>query len=519
MRRAIIGLAVISVLAGCQDMQQPTEPGRMQASTASTEPLDGRVWILGVAQYTLADGTECVFAEENGDVGIKCGDGALQPFEGFESNPDLYPVVEICRVAAPGGDCLDRRESFIRPLVRNRKAENGEIRMLGGTDEGKYQLKLHDYFGGSANAGTYRIIIGITFTDWNTASDKVLAHFEVSTNPQGEGVNQVLQFRIARGALCENPESCVETSIEPEVETTLIFDEQYEPATNTGILGLQFPPLPETLTEQDRINIIIERIRLAPGKKCIDVDVSGLTSGSEVEPCYRVRTEPYIDLRNVVVDGKPIDPIKFGVCVAPRFDASSGLQMLKLSEVTNELTEMDATFEGGFFNCPDEYDPESTALAPASTPLSQFAARAGGMFGSVAALFTPQPAFASRSFSKSPLNGSLMDFSYITLYEPVDGYTAHYLEPVGSADPTGLTLVVPTAAVTVTACRLPDGDCSNVGTARWQDGSYHLNWNVPRDGAGEYRLTVHVNGAPAGNPVNFEVRSGRTVPLKFFLTQ
>jgi hypothetical protein len=534
MRRALLGLAAMAVLAGCQDRQHPLEPSRFQSTVTTGDALSGNVWIRGVQQYSLPDGTECVFEEgANGEPGLKCGDGDVVSIKDFESNGDLYPVVEVCRLNAPGGDCLNRKQWFIRPLVKNQTDEpgeeqgEGEIRVTG---DGMYMLQLNKYFRGSGSADTYRIIIGITFTGlsgntpipgWDRTSGKVLAHYEVTTRANGTVQHPLLQFRIRRGTLCEqNPGACVETSIEPGQETTLVFDDKYQQTIpgGFGILGMKFPKLPEELTNQARINIIIERVRLDPGEKCIDAPgVISLTSGREIEPCYRVRSEPFIDLTSY----NGLYKIQFGVCVSPQYDEKSGLSMLKWSEVKQQVTDLDLFFENEpFFLCPDEHDPAdpgSWALAPATSGWSGFALRTGSTMRSLASLLGPQPVHASRLFGRSPANGSLMDFSRIAVYEP-SGYQAHFMSPVGNADPAGMTQAVPSAPVTVTVCPVAGGACTNLDEVQRRNDSYTVNWNAERASEGDYRLTVNVGDTPAANAADVRLRSGRTVPIRFFLT-
>jgi hypothetical protein len=545
MRRLTAVFAAAVLAAGCQDHNQPMGPGPLRQFSLGTEPTGNpHVWVLG-RSYTLADGTVCTHVQEddsNGSVfGVECG-GVFYDWSGVEFNVDLYPVVEICRLDAPGGACLSgsaNRAFFVRAP--------GQIRIQGG----KYRLPLNDQaWWSTQGAGTYRVIVGITFTGlegehtpvpgWNTESDKMLGYYDLERTSSSS--NHTVQFRIRKGALCEGgPESdtCVETSFDPVTQSTLVFDENYELSEGEGIIGLKFPPAIGEVVQQ-KINIIIERIALQSGERCISSDKfdgTGLAPGRELAPCYNIRTEPYIDLGTLGIS----DPIQFAMCLDSSIDDSNVgglLRMLKWSSVKNSITDLNLWFDpqASFFSCPDEF---VVAAAPA-TMWSRFAANTTRLMRPLRSLVGPQPVHASFRIVRSPANGSLEDFSRIVV-EADDHYEAAFLSPIGSADPSGadnLLRITPTVAVHV--CLIAGAGCATPttgttspnwwkGTATWDAAGryYQANWNTPKDQVpGTYRITLasldYMSILPNNVNITFGTASythnaGRTLPLKFYL--
>jgi hypothetical protein len=541
MRRALVAVAVVALSAGCQDQHQPLGPAPApQLSVTTSTGGNPDVWILG-RTYTLPDGTQCTFVGEAELFGTQCGD-TYTSWVGNAFNTALYPVVEICRLGSTG-TCLEgaaNRAAFVRAP--------GEITVFN-EESGKYRLKLDRdvaWWASQNETGTFRVIVAITYTgvrsaadgdftpvaSWDHTSDKVLGYYDFSRS--GQGVHNV-QFRIRKGALCEgNGSACVETSFDPTQPNTLIFDTEYELTDGEGIVGLQFPDLGSVL--QQRVNIILERIYPAAGTRCITSDKfggSGIAPGRELPPCYNIRTEPYLDL--TLISPLP-EPIRFGVCLEQEAQSVGHLlKMLKWSSVKDTVTDMQLSFgENQFFACPDSYDPNLAALPLEST--SRLAA-AGRMLRPLAALLRPQPAHASFRLTRSPANGSLMDFSRIVV-QADEHYDAVYLSPIGASSSTreNLGAVAPTVGVTLclkqgTGCAPASSSPPNhwSGTATWHsDGYYQVNWNTPRNQApGTYLMTLRVRDylivAPDELNISFGTASfthnpGRTLPIKFFLT-
>jgi hypothetical protein len=545
MRRLTAVFAAALLAAGCQDHHQPLGPDPLgQASLGGTEPTGNpHVWVLG-RSFTLADGTVCTHVQTDdtdGSVfGVQCGD-VFYDWSGVEFNTDLYPVVEICRLDGAGGACLSgaaNRAFFVRAP--------GQIRAQGD----KYRLTLNDQaWWGAQGAGTYRVIAGVTFTGlkgeytpvpgWNAQSDKVLGHYDLERT--GSSSNHTVQFRIRKGALCEGgPESdtCVETSFDPATQSTLIFDENYELSEGEGIIGLKFPPAMGEVLQQ-KINIVIEKIALQSGERCIPkekFDGSGFTPGRELAPCYNIRTEPYIDLGTLGIS----DPIQFAMCLDSSVDDSNPgglLRMLKWSSVKDNLSDLNLWFDplASFFSCPDDF---VVAAAPA-TMWSRLAANTTRLLRPLRSLVGPQPVHAYFRTVRSPANGSLEDFSRLVV-ETEESYEAAFLSPVGTAVATGAdNLLEITPTVSVHLCLLAGDGCAAPstgtappnwwkGTATWNAAglSYQANWNTPRNQvAGTYRIMLesldYMTILPTNVNVTFGTASythtpGRTLPLKFY---
>jgi hypothetical protein len=535
MRRSHFAVAAIAVVAmGCQDHQQPLAPSTLQirasVSSVSEHP---EVWILG-RTYTLPSGTQCTFVEQDGQFGTNCG-GTFLSWRDFEFNNGLYPVVEICPLDQADYCMAVGRNSYVRKA--------GEITSSEDRNDSndKYVLQF-----GSLPAGRYRVIVAITFTGvdtdgvtripaWDHTSDKVLGHYEFSRNSSNP--SNTVQFRIRTGALCEGDgQECVETSFDPNQENTLVFDTDYNLTEGEGIVGLKFPQLEHV--DQQKINIIVERIRRLD-ERCIESSKfanSGFTPGRELEPCYSIRTEPYIDLATLALE----DPIRFGVCLEDgAIDLGNLLKMLKWSPVKRTLTNIRDESDGSFFECPEAYNPNYAAMPATGT--SSLARAAGRLLSPLAALLRPQPAYASVFTVRSPANGSLMDFSTIVV-QVDDHYDPVFLSPIGAASSDLPNLGSAAGSVTVELCWLNSttGSCATeadgplkywVGTAVWNATAQHyqVNWNTPRDQArGTYRLTLsahpyiqittHEINVSFEDGAKFSHNAGRTLPIKFFLT-
>jgi hypothetical protein len=538
MRRLTAVFAAALLAAGCQDNHQPMGPGPLRQFTLGTEQTGNpHVWVLG-RSYTLADGTVCTHVQEGDGAGskfgVECDDGYFYDWSDVEYNVDLAPVVEICRLAVPGGACLtgSQDQAFFK----------AQIRIQGG----KYRLALNDQaWWGAQEAGAFRVVVAIAFTasedSINLKSEAVLGYYDLQ-RPSSSS-NHTVQFRIRKGALCEGgPESetCVETSFDPQTQSELVFDENYELSEDEGIIGLKFPPALGQIVQQ-KINIIIEKIAVDTLERCIPDEKfkgSGFAPGRELAPCYNIRTEPYIDLGTLNIS----DPIQFAMCLDSKigYDNVGGLlRMLKWSSVKsteqkNSITDMNLTFEGSFFDCPVDYE---VAAAPA-TLWSRFAANTTRYLRPLRSLVGPQPVHASFRIVRSPANGSLDTFSRIVV-ESDDHYEAAFLSPIGAADGAG-NLGRITRDVAVHLCLLEGDVCAAPstgtappnwwkGTATWHnaDSLYQVNWNTPRNQVpGTYRIALASLGymiiLPESVNITFGTASythnpGRTLPLKFYL--
>lgn len=364
-----------------------------------------------------------------------------------------------------------------------------------------------------------------------------------SVSLSGGTSNHTVQFRIRRGALCEGgPESdtCVETSFDPQTESTLVFDEDYERSEGEGegIIGLKFPPVIGQVLQQ-KINIIIEKIALQTGERCIpeeNYEGSGFTPGRELAPCYRIRTEPY---RPGHTEHRRPDPVRHVPGLVDRrqqrgraaADAEVELREEEhhgpgpVVRRTGLVLLLPGRLRGG-----GRADDAVVALCCEHDAAAAPAAHPGGSAAGARVL----------RIVRSPANGSLMDFSSIVV-EADDHYEAAFLTPIGSADATGednLLNITPTVAVRL--CLLAGNECATsstgsappnwwAGTATWDAAGLHyqVNWNTPRNQVpGTYRINLeslnYVIISPEDINITFGTASythnaGRTLPLKFYL--
>jgi hypothetical protein len=568
---AVAALAVVTILSSCQDRQQPLAPSSFPVQFSDENapvPVNSSVWIGG-RTWTLQDGTTvCTDYDTESDFGVSCTTAAgvttVQSWSGFAFNTDLYPVVEICLVTNGACDATIRN-TFTRVL-----GNEGEI-IVDKPQTGRYFLDMKP--GSMAGTwlqaqptGTYRVIVAITFTGlngvtpiagWNVASDKVLGWYDFDFNAKGK--DDFIRFRIRDGALCEGGgEECIETAFTPEEleEKPIVLDENYELADDEGILGLKFPAgfgeAAQDILGQQKINVIVERVRLAAGERCISAGLfassttnpEGHAVGEELEPCYRITTEPYIDLS--LLDGLT-EPVRIGICLEPGAESfGSLLQMLKYSSVKNKITDIGdenlIDFAGSFFSCPEDYNPALALAEPTGT--TRFALATSRLMGSVKSMVLPQPLHASFLTTRSPANGSLNDWSVFGV-QAIEDFKAEFLSPIGTAnasDPANLGPVRTTVSVRVcrtlshpTGCpAATTGTTAWAGTATWGVDNYQVNWNTLRDQAeGTYRIELDLGpGVPVVTNDFINMRSsdnsagtgkythnpGRTLPIKFYLT-
>jgi hypothetical protein len=544
MRRLLAVVAVL-FLSACSDRhaQGPFGPfGAPQYSSVdgknATFVLEGETWTV--------NGVECKFGNEGGQDGVRCGTEFL-PWTG-DLNTGLYPVVEICRFDRATNDCVANptdkdTASFFR--------KSG----IEVDDEGKYVLSLKNQgWWDRAGDGEYRIIVAITYTGirdaekkdftpvpgWDIKSEKVLGYFN-HVRQQGESEKRV-RFLIAPGALCE-VEACVETAFAPEDGYILILDTEFnETDEQSGVVAIKFPADAKYSTDQTQINVIFERIKRADldanNEKClVDEGVFKLLKpGTEVEDCYRVRTEPFIQL-----DPALSPRIEFVICTnLPR----SRLRMVKYSYAKKELTD------------PVPEAPDSDllrdclGLASADHASTRHLAGFGGirsrLKAAAASVLMPAPLHARRRSSR--LAGGMLDLSAITLVQ-TDEYKVNFVAPInqGSIDESYRVYDPVPGEFVVAVCKrsdntvpcaapadLPDlltGPLVAWGEAAWTNDVYQFNWRTPRtESTGEYDAVVYkdkklltgfghfsIRGSGSGE-ADYTHNPGRTLPMKFFLS-
>jgi hypothetical protein len=520
--RRLLALLPVLFLFGCQD-SQPFSPNAAQGGAGQTTQAGPAFW-LSPGPWNTPSGELCTATTVDGADGSVCN-GVFYPLG--ESNTDLYPVVEICKLV--NGVCTDKGY-FVR--------EPGGIE-VENADNGKYLLGLNAWLGNST--GTFRIIVGITFTGgtatvpepgWDTNSDKVLGWYDHVRTSSSSSVT--VQFRIASGALCEQgTDDCVVTSFDPEEEFVIVLDDDFNRTGGLGVVGMKFPPL--SSVTQERINLVLERIELAPGQRCLPSGYPGENvSGKEYGPCYHVRTEPYIDLKSLPSYTGP--GINFGVCLDDEAASVQHLlRMLKWSSVKERVDELEVQDEFDFFDC------QFGSTAPAPTRrLSSAGGAAAFALLAARSLLLPAPLHARRSTRL--MTGELYDFSNIILNAP-DSYETNFMAPITSTvDPSADAVGPIDGTLRVRVVCITSSTCGSfnafVGTAGWNAAGeyYQTNWNTPRSqAAGEYRVEVvrsrvgmdddvlpgadvfSIRSSGSG-PSYYTHNSGRTLPIKFFLS-
>jgi hypothetical protein len=535
MRRLLAVVAVL-FLSACSDRhaQGPFSP--FGSVTASSQDDSQGFWLSGYT-WTLSDGvTTCTNVEDYNGIkdndGTVCNGGAFMPWDG--SNTEMFPVVEICRLLASGvcSELEKDRTFFVRKA--------GEIG-VPNLNNGKYVLgAAGEEWWANAEDATYRIIVAITFTGgtltnpvvgWDANSPKVLGYFDRVKKNAGPDLK--LRFRISSSAFCDDP--CVATAFDPAVENVFVLDENLDLSDNrVGLVGIKFPNL--QAVSQQKINLIFERLTL-DGQKCLEAAGNLQPRGNEVGPCYRVRTEPYIDLTTIpgylCPPGSPADCvsgdlIEFGICYGDDESGSRLPKMWKWSYVKTALTELtDEDVKGGFMYCDPAYG-DATGAPGLSGLRSRFMAAA-------ASVLMPAPLHARRG--SNLIMGGLADLSDITLVEAED-VQVNFTTPIAPGnDNTPLyrdgvfTIWVQCATGACTTWTAPRA----VGTAVWDETHqiYQLNWKTPSDlPSGEYdarvrrgvdellpgsaRFSVRPNNVVGTSYLT--INPGRTLPIKFFLS-
>jgi hypothetical protein len=544
MRRLFAVVAVL-FLSACSDRhaQGPFGPfGSPPLASTSDGSRNAGFWLLG--ETWTVNGTTCTFVENHLNSGLDgalCGDDDFYPWAGA-NNTELYPVVEICRLVgeecsiAPGDTA-----SFVR--------KTGEIDVPNPSN-GKYELGAlgEAWWNGARLGETYRIIVAITFTGgeaddpdpppgWNVTSPKVLGYFDKQRKSNPSAADDLkVRFRIAEGALCEepNPADCVQTAFDPDEEYTLILDDQfnqYNEDESPGVVGIKFPALGRVL-QQQRINVILERVTLGPNDKCLEEQPA---SGKEVGPCYRVRTEPYIDLAALGYTYEDEEYlIKFVICYDdPELPLGALLKMWKWSYVKTKLQELPEV-DSDFIDCDG-----GSASADHASPrhLAGFGGIRSRLKAAAASVLLPAPLHARRRTSR--FGGGMLDLSAITLVQSED-IQANFTTPLAGGtgfDDANLGELDGPFTVKVQCLTQVTGTCGTAisvpDTAGWDavNQVYQVNWNTSRaQPAGEYEVQVYRDGKLVAGSAQFSIRSsgsgpsaythnpGRTLPIKFFLS-
>ena len=309
-----------------------------------------------------------------------------QPTTG-EFNPDLAPVVEICRLDGQNGTCMTG-PSAPPPIVfrTNIPGQFGELITVSLANE-HYQVGWNTSLYKLPNYSFWRVHVrteiggGTTFGFVDVWLAK--AANELKNTPAGNvGVlntsNVPIKFRIERGALCNDPATCIESSFGPGGGTF---------TTPNDDAGFRAPP--NALEATEVVNLVVERYH-GPDP-CLPV------FDPQYEGCYRYYTEPHVENFEL--------PVILGQCLDLAGQAVyNQLSLWKWDEVDpNTLVELPAVDVSDFVTCPED-------LASAN--------RKTGFFASASKLLKPlagflvKPAYAKRA-GPPPLGAGALDLSRV----------------------------------------------------------------------------------------------------------
>jgi hypothetical protein len=540
MRRLLAVVAVL-FLSACSDRHAQGPFGPFGSPQASSSGTDSAPFMLEGHKWTV-NGITCEFLENYDGTGrdvVKCGDVVLD-WAG-ENNLEMYPVVQICRInsSTPPGACP------ANPGVSDtaRFYREAGIDVQKGSNKFLLGLKAQNWWD-VAGAGTYRIIVAITWPDPEKNLDKddnVFGYFDRERNSDNSELK--IRFQIAPGALCE-AEECVETSFAPDEEFRLVLDSKMEQQDDVGVVGIKFPKLNDILkdpTQQTKINVIFERIQrkgLDDDLKCL-VDADGifrLTSGyTEVEDCYRVRTEPFIDLNPIPGNTYTGPLIEFVICTNL---PTNLLKIVKWSDTKNKLDDDLPRLEGPAFMDCDVPLVQSGANHAAPRHLAGFGGIRSRLMTAATSVLMPAPLHARRRSNR--MFTGLETLSSITLVRAEDvkvNFTTP-IAPGSDAENIGQVDGVLTVGIKCVSTSCGSTSIDSVGTARWieNESVYQVNWKSPDDlKSGEYEARVYrrLDGVrtQVKGEAKFSVRPkdvegtsyltinpGRTLPIKFFLS-
>ena len=348
-------------------------------------------------------------------------------------NPNLAPVVEICRLATTtqptaATPCastvawfgMSGGSGIERVTVEPRKEMYSVVVNLS-----RYTLPTGYYriFVGTARVGT-----GTTFGFSDVA---VAPSSREARTLAGSGMASAtatsdlpIKFRLTVGALCALSEDCYEGAVGPAGGVFL---------TNTEFAGVDFPA--GALT--DTRTLIVRRVDASDVPYCLP------TTEPQYEGCYTYHLEP------ALAPGETFElEVTVGICLDPAavpFEDQMVLQ--KWDEVNpSSLTTLPRR-EVEFLEC----EGFSLASIDAAGTFSSLASAGGRFIGSIVAAFLPQPLYAG---TKSPYGGGLNDFSRIGWVRPLSIAQAPQSGPaLSAATPSACTgsAVAPDPTVVITS--------------------------------------------------------------------
>ena len=385
-----------------------------------------------------------------------------QPTTG-EFNPDLAPVVEICQLSGNGGTCLTTPAPIV--FRTNIPGQFGELITVStiaeqyqvGWNTSSYKLPNHTFWRITARTevggGTVFGFIDVWIAK---------AANELKNTPAGNvGVlntsNVPIKFRIERGALCNDPATCIESSFGPGGGTF---------TTPNDDAGFRAPA--DALDPGEVVNLIVERYH-GPDP-CLPV------FDPQYEGCYRYYTEPHVENFDL--------PVILGQCLDLAGQAVySQLSLWKWDEVDpNTLVELPSVDVSDFVTCPED-------LASAD--------RKTGFFASASKLLKPltgflgvKPLHAKRA-GPPPIGAGALDLSRVgprrqlsINKESGDNQTATVGAPVNvSVKVTSTKTGEPVAGVPVDFAALTGGsatspvntDALGIASSSWTMGTVGAN--------------------------------------------
>ncbi len=328
-----------------------------------------------------------------------------------EFNPNLAPVVEVCRVTSSTCDLVAR------------------FSMTAGTHGETVTVNaLEEHYKVNWNTGLYAIQAGVYRISVRTAASDVahtlLGSQDIDVTSTGrsasdkpnirKGQTLPIKFRIEYGALCST-DGCLETSVGIAGGTFTLED---------SIAGADFPDgaIPASA---GRVNLIIERFT-DHTTACLP------TNYPQYEGCYRFRTEPHVTFNELVTVGICLDPSAHAI--------EAQLELQKWDEVDPALLISLPRTTVDFLGC------EDFQLSQGPSTLAGQLARAGGwLLSPLARMFTPDAAYAGVI---TPYGGKLSDFSRIGWVRPLQINAL----PAGASSSVG-TALTPSPSVRVTSAR------------------------------------------------------------------
>jgi Tol biopolymer transport system component len=310
--RSAISVAVLAVLvAACNDRSEPTSP----SSAPSLSP-----------SFAISDG-----AHSGGNPNFFFLP-PLQPsprrspnFDRGKFNPNLSPTVKICdgRDLTPQGECASPLLKSGQPVVFT--AVRGWDGLPDWVDPEQYHVLWQTRSYNLVLGHPYRIVVKVGGTLLGfldiVPSSRLLSALRITAGGQDVGWLQntivPIRFRIEQGALCANPQDCLEVKVSSAGGDFTL---------PTKYAGLSVPA--GAVKSGDTVTIVIEKESPQYDGQCLPTDLSQSTG------CYHFRSEPPLyqfapDVRlEACVDVEHLTPEQREQLLLYKYNQTQGLQAL-----------------------------------------------------------------------------------------------------------------------------------------------------------------------------------------------